>query len=150
MSSAKVVFESNLVLQHSSNCSAIFRYVSSVTNQRSLPSIMHLGLSPPLVTREMLICSIILFSVFFHHFPSIFPFSPSSCMLSFIKVSHDVYQALGSLDPFESTGIDGIGPRVLKFCSAALVDMFITYFHYHYLVVVYLRSGKHKIHHPCF
>ena len=65
-------------------------------------------------------------------------------MLSFIKVSHGVYQALGALDPFESTGIDGIGPRVLKFCSAALVDMFITYFHYHYLVVVYLRSGKHK------
>ena len=43
MSSAKIVFESNLVSKHSSNRSAIFRYISSVTNQRSLAPIMQLG-----------------------------------------------------------------------------------------------------------
>ena len=65
------------------------------------------------------------------------PFSPPSRTLSSIEVSpSDVYQALGSLDPSKSTGIDGIGPRVLKFCSAALVEPV------HHLFSVSLSTGS--------
>ena len=42
-------------------------------------------------------------------------------ILSDISISEcDVYTALASLDPQKSMGIDGIGPKVLKWCALAL------------------------------
>ena len=138
MSSAKIVFESNLVSKHSSNRSAIFRYISSVTNQRSLAPIMQLhSVSTSSDQEKADLFNKYFFCVFSHHSLSMYPFSPPSRTLSSIEVSpSDVYQALGSLDPSKSTGIDGIGPRVLKFCSAALVEPV------HHLFSVSLSTGS--------
>ena len=55
-----------------------------------------------------------------------------------ISISQDeVYRALVTLDPSKATGIDEIGPKILKYCASALLKPL------HYLYSLILR--KHTI-----
>ena len=145
MSSAKVAFESNLVFQHSSNRSAIFRYLSSITNQRSLPPIMQLGSVSTSSDQE----KADLFNKYFFQSSLVIlhPFCPSV-----LQVTHSVplrslllmsIRLLGHWIPLNLQVLTASDQESLSFVQQHLLYLFITYFQYHYLLVVYLRSGKH-------
>ena len=55
------------------------------------------------------------------YIPSVEELSTPAFNLSEISISElDEFRALSSLNPTKAGGIDGIGPRVLKFCAVAL------------------------------
>ena len=45
---------------------------------------------------------------------------PDSSLSSFLVSEDDVYRVLSSLDTTKAVGLDGIGPKVLRFCAPAL------------------------------
>ena len=120
---AKTSFEANLIQQK--NNSKIFKYIRTVSGQGSIPS--SIGFESISASTDFEKAT--LFNIYFH---SIFTKSsfalpqmdtlplPQSCRSDISISEYDVYDALVSLDPQKSMGIDGIGPKLLKHCALAL------------------------------
>jgi len=65
------------------------------------------------------------------------PLPPST--LGDISISeHDVFTTLASLDSAKSMGIDGVGPKLLKHCAAALFRPL-----HHLFLLAFLLSQNH-------
>ena len=64
--------------------------------------------------------------------------------LSDIDISiRDIFTALASLDPLKATGIDGIGPRLLKTCSIPLCTPYNISSACLLRMLVYRQNGKY-------
>ena len=124
--SAKSNYESKLVhcFAHN-NSNKIYNYIKSLSSQKSFPPSMHLGST--IVSTD--IEKATLFNNYFHSVFSTTPFvlppisslpTPSTTLSDISITESDVFEALQSIDPTKATGPDGIGPHLLKFCSAAI------------------------------
>ena len=123
---AKTSFEMNLIQNLSQrNNSKIFKYISSVSGHGSIPPTINLGSSTATSDFE----KATLFNTYFYSvftnssflLPQMDMLPLPQSILSDISISeYDVYTALASLDPQQSMGIDGIGPKVFKWCALAL------------------------------
>lgn len=126
--SAKEHYESNLISNHASRGNSnIYSYISHIRKG---------GAIPPTVSHDSVTATSdedrsSLFNKYFH---SVFTRSSYELPLSMdqpegdaklqsIQLSEsDVLHALTSLDTTKATGLDGIGPKVLKSCALALCD----------------------------
>ena len=128
ISSAKSEYESKLINDFAfNNQPKIYKYIRNIKKSTSIPNTVHFGEAS--TTED--VNKAILFNKFFYSV-----FSTSSFMstnddvtvdtsvrqhLVSINISEeDVFEALNSLDPDKSSGIDTIGPRVLKKCAYSL------------------------------
>ena len=127
LGAAKTSFEANLIQQR--NNSKIYKYISTVSGQGSIPPSVNLDSST--ATSDFERAS--LFNTYFHSvftkssfvLPHMDQLPLPQSILSDISISeYDVYTALASLDPLKSMGIDGIGPKLLKHCALALYRPF--------------------------
>ena len=128
INSAKSEYESRLINDFAfNNQSKIYKYIRNIKKSTSIPNTVHFGEAS--ATED--VNKAILFNKFFYSV-----FSTSNFMstnddvtvetsvrqhLVSINISEeDVLEALNSLDPDKSSGIDTIGPRVLKKCAYSL------------------------------
>ena len=124
--SAKTSYEANVICSSAGgNTSLIYRYINTITDHSIIPSIMKSETSTATYDHE----KASLFNAYFHSvfthssfvLPPIDDLPTPVLTLSDIFVTElDVFTALSSLNPTKAGGIDGIGPRVLKFCATAL------------------------------
>ena len=156
ISSAKAIFESNLLASLQSNDSyKNFSYIRSITGQNNIPISLHFNGTKVISDQD----KATLFNRYFH---SVFTHSifslPSICdlpkphsILSEISITEeDVFQALTSLDPSKASGCDGIGSKLLKHCALALYQplhhLFCLSFSQHYIPVEWrshlIKSGN--------
>lgn len=145
ISLAKSVYESKLIHDFSStNQSEIYRYIRSLTTSHSIPSTIYSGSSSALDDHN----KATLFNQYFYSvfsssnidLPSDFDTIDSSMRSHIISITiseADVLNALTSLNPHKATGIDGIGPKILKNCALTLFKPI------HYLFTLSLR--KHTL-----
>ena len=139
--SAKASCESNLVCSSKSNTSLIFKHINSITGNNTIPPIVKLETSATSDHEKALIVTFIQFLLTCSSFalPSVEELSTPEFNLTEISISElDVFRALSSLNPTKAGGIDGIGPRVLKFCAVALYQPI---HHLVFLSTVLLKSG---------
>ena len=127
MEEAKHSYESCLINTYAmSNNSQIFKYISSLTHNNSIPEVMSDG-SNSSCTDYFKAC---MFNDFFY---SVFAKNTSdaetsvTCSVNDSDSLHnilistaDVYENLISLDPNKATGIDNISPKILKHCAIPL------------------------------
>ena len=128
INSAKSEYESRLINDFAfNNQPKIYKYIRNIKKSTSIPNTVHFGEAS--ATED--VNKAILFNKFFYSV-----FSTSNFMstnddvtvetsvrqhLVSINISEeDVLEALNSLDPDKSSGIDTIGPRVLKKCAYSL------------------------------
>ena len=138
-------YESTLIHNFASaNDSKIYQYIRNITNSHLIPSTVHLDSSNAQDNFSKT-------TLFNHYFHSVFTTSRFDFLddihtidssvdnhLVSMSISEDkVLEALNSLDPQKSTGIDGIGPKVLKYCALSL------YKSLHFLFMLSLQ--KHVI-----
>jgi len=126
MQAARASYETNLICSAANgNASLIFKHISNITGHNTIPSTVTFESTTATTDYE----KAFLFNSYFHSvftrssfvLPSINELSTPVSTLSDIFVTElDVYTALASLNPTKAGGIDGIGPRVLKFCATAL------------------------------
>ena len=140
IANAKQNFESQLIHNlAANNSSQIFRYISTLTNNHQLPSVMYLGDSKASTGFDQAQ----LFNKYFH---SVFTHSSydsfstvnlqvPNLSLSTVNITPlDVFQALSSLDPSKASGIDSISPAPLKNCAGSLTTPI------HYLLTLSLGT----------
>ena len=143
ISLAKSTYETNLIHQFATNNSSkIYKHIRSFTALSSIPTTVELNSVFGTADSD----KVSLFNSYFH---SIFTHScfelppldtlstPASTICDFTITSSEVFEALTSFDPTKATGIDGIGPRLLKECAHALYTPF------HYLFC--LSFSQHSI-----
>ena len=120
---ARVDFKSNLFTNSSKPYHEVFRYLHSISKSSSLPPNVHLNGSALTITPLQ---RVELFSSYFHsiyqpcnmeilenlNFSSEIPTSFQLC--EFDCSEEIVYDILASLDPSKATGIDSIGPKLLR------------------------------------
>ena len=134
MSIAKSNYESELVRAFTNKeSSKIYNYIKSLSRYDTLPPTMYLNSTPALSNSEKA-------SLFNHYFHSVFtssPFvlpplsslpTPNSTLNNIDITIEDVYEALCSLDLSKASGPDGIGQKILKFCSTAICGPFLYLF----------------------
>ena len=142
---AKSNYESKLIQDFAShNQPKIYRYIRNLRKSDSLPS--SVSYDNNVASEDH--ARALLFNKFFYsvfttsniNTPSdeeVLDTSTTNHIIS-IDISEDeVFNALIILDPNKATGIDGIGPKILKHCAAALYKPF------HYLYSLILR--KHTL-----
>ena len=121
---AKIDFERNLLSSYqSSKTNRIFKYIHKITGHRAIPTTITYKSSQASEDTAKA-------SLFNRYFQSVFTQSSFKLPLALpppeVSISHitivetDVYKALISLDPDKAMGIDGIGPKILKYCSLSL------------------------------
>ena len=126
MSTAKSEFELSLIndFAYSRNYK-IYDYIKSMNKDDSLPPVMSNGSNSASEDHD----KATLFNQYFHsvftsNSGNISPTdgnpSPFATITDIEFSESDVYQALASLDPSKSPGIDGIGPNILKHGALAL------------------------------
>ena len=123
---AKMNYESKLVHDFACNKNPkLYSHIRSVTRQNHLPQ--QLTLDHRIATTDEEKANLFneyFFSVYSTHSSFTAPpcsHPPSSITEVDISVT-EVYQALSNLDPSKAMGIDGISPKVLKFCAVALCE----------------------------
>ena len=124
---AKSIYEASLINNFvSSGNPSIYRYINSVTKTKRIPSTVYLD--EIVVNNDE--CKAKLFNQYFF---SVFTSTPckhsnhvedsSICadsLSSLVFTEAEVYNAFMYLDPNKATGIDGIGPKILKYCAMSL------------------------------
>ena len=119
---AKSNYETKLIQQFAyTNNSKIYRYISSLSTSSAGPPCVHLDAEAAISDQEkacLYNCSVFTSSGLTDPVTSIIPIQPS--ISSIAITTSDVYTALATLDPTKAMEIDGIGPRVLKFCALPL------------------------------
>ena len=125
ISSAKSEYESKLIRDFAfKNQSKIYKYIRNIKKSVSIPNTVHFGEAS--ATED--ISKATLFNKFFY---SVFSTNNTTSNTSNTNIDtsirqhlvsiniseEDVLEALNSLDPDKSSGIDTIGPRVLKKCA---------------------------------
>ena len=143
ISLAKSTYETNLIHQFATNNSSkIYKHIRSFTGLSSIPTTVEFNSVFGTADSDKA-------SLFNSYFHSIFTHScfelppldtlstPASTICDFTITSSEVFEALTSLDPTKATGIDGIGPRLLKECAHTLYTPF------HYLFC--LSFSQHSI-----
>lgn len=121
---ARSNWERNLVDEFAGNSNhKIFNHIGSLTRDMSLPQLMVYG------TKEATddLDKAELFNEFFHSVqskPSVTQPGVARCLsIDDLKIDPaDTFQVLSSLDTNKAMGIDGISPRVLKFCACAIYE----------------------------
>ena len=127
MSSSKSSFESQLVEDFAfKNSNKIYRYINSIIKSDNLPVVMHLNNQSASTDVE----KATLFNIFFESvyskpedspFPGSLTNVDTENTLECINITDlDVFTALSQLDPTKASGIDGIGPKLLRSCALAL------------------------------
>ena len=129
MTQAKSNFESKLIESlQSGTTSNIFRYIRNIVGCNDLPVFMSLDSACLSSDPDKA-------STFNQHFhsifnqtsfeiPSISDLPQPSTFIGEISIAElDVFNALVSLDPTKSMGIDGIGPSLLKHCAVPLYQV---------------------------
>ncbi len=131
MSATKLNFEADLVKKFAySNDSKIYKYINSILKCNSLPVCMYL--ESQVASSDLEKAS--LFNQFFNSVYSKSDFrnsdsqskatSSSSPSLNFIEITkQEVFSALSSLNPSKASGMDSIGPKILKTCSLGLHEV---------------------------
>ena len=124
--SSKSSYESQLIHSFAGKCNnKIYDYINSLTNSCKIPPLVYLCSSQASSDRDRAA----LFNSFFHsvftvsHFtlPSSDNLSIPPSIISDLQIDQlQVLEALSSLDSTKSSGIDGIGPKLLKHCALAL------------------------------
>ena len=127
--SARQTYESTLINQFSqSNSNKIYKFISSLTNSRSIPATMSLDSNT--LNDDSSIAD-----GFNEYFYSVFTRSsvnhPSTVdgptdippISSIHILPEEVFHCLSSLDASKAAGIDGIGPRVLKQCAGSIAPL---------------------------
>ena len=138
---AKRTYEHNLINNYaSSRDSGIYRYIHDLTNSRSLPLILHTDSTA--VTTD-----IDKANAFNQYFYSIVRHdtsttlsneylpNTSSCICSIDISVEEVFDALITINPNKASGLDNIGPSILK-NSASILSKPL-----HYLYSLSLSSG---------
>ena len=126
MVSARECHEENLIKSASSgNTSLIFKHIRSITGRNDIPTMVTYGnLTAASDYGKATLFNKFFYSVFVHSsflLPSKDNLPTPVASLGDISITEpDVYTALASLDPSKAHGIDAIGPRILKYCAAAL------------------------------
>ena len=126
MVSARECHEENLIKSASSgNTSLIFKHIRSITGRNAIPTMVTYGnLTAASDCEKATLFNKFFYSVFVHSsflLPSTDNLPTPVVSLGDISITEpDVYTALASLDPSKAHGIDAIGPRILKYCAAAL------------------------------
>ena len=125
MEKAKHNYEFNLINTYAiSNNSQIFKYISTLTQNNSIPEVMSDGSYSSSIDHA----KACMFNDFFY---SVFAKSSNTtestdnsdqiCTLHDISISTtEVFETLITLDPNKASGIDNISPRVLKFSALPL------------------------------
>ena len=127
MTAAKSSYEVKLVDEFAfNNSNKIHKYIKSILKTNNLP--VSMCLNTHTVTSDGDKAS--LFNKFFEsvysksdsgHHPNSTSLQTPTTVLDHLVISDtEVYTALASLDPSKTSGIDNIGPRILKSCSLAL------------------------------
>ena len=103
------------------NSSRIYKYISTLSSNRQLPSIMYLDDTQANTSYDRAQ----LFNQYFHsvftHSSSLADLPAIETVLSTINISSlDVFQALCNLDPSKASGIDSINSALLKYCAESL------------------------------
>ena len=140
ISNAKTDYEQTLVNSCSNNMSKLFQHVNSITCSKSIPLTMNYD-STSACSNFDKAC---LFNNFFF---SVFNNESSTINLDSIPLlsrtlssinfsENDVYNALTSLQSNKATGIDDIGPNILKVCAPVL------YKPLHYLFTLSIHHCK--------
>ena len=143
ISLAKSTYETNLIHQFATNNSSkIYKHIRSFTGISSIPPLLNLTLFLALLilTKHYSLIHISTQSsrtAVLSSPPLDTLSTPASTICDFTITSSEVFEALTSLDPTKATGIDGIGPRLLKECAHALYTPF------HYLFC--LSFSQHSI-----
>ena len=126
MVTAKLNFESHLIQDlAANNSSRIYKYISTLSSNRQLPSIMYLDDTQAYTSFDQAQ----LFNQYFHSvfthssyklplYLLIYQLSKQFYQLSISSL--DVFQALSNLDPSKVSGIDSINPALLKYCAESL------------------------------
>ena len=123
MLSAKASYEAKLIC--SSATSLILKYINSITGHHTIPPLIKYEASTATSDHD----KASIFNAYFHFgfthssfvLPSIDELPTPALTVSDISITKlDVYMALTSLNPTKAGGIDGIGPRLMKFCATAL------------------------------
>ena len=124
---AKSNYEASLINNFASSGNpSIYRYINSITKTKQIPSTVYLGETVADNDEHKA-------KLFNRYFFSVFTSTSckntdhikdsSICADSFSSLvfsEAEVYNALVSLDPNKATGIDGIGPKILKYCALSL------------------------------
>ena len=124
--SSKATYESKLIHSFAGKCnSKIYDYIHKLSKNNSIPPTVSLNSLYASTDHERAT----LFNTFFHSVFTVSAFTlPSTSSLSMptinisdIHISElEVLEALTSLDPTKSSGIDDIGSKLLKHCALAL------------------------------
>ena len=139
---AKTCYESKLINDFAlGRNSRIYSHIRSVLQQDQLPSQMFLkSVSAVTDIDKANLFNRYFFSIYSSNsssLPNVSSIPCPSTTISDIDFSPlDVYNALASLDPTKAMGIDGVGPRVLRFCACAL------YLPIHHLFQTSLRYSQ--------
>ena len=123
---AKSDYQTKLIESHnSSNSSAMYSYIRSISNQSVIPPTLHLDNIVAVSDSD----KASLFNGYFHSIftRSSFQLPPSReletppSILSDTEISElDIFRALRSLDVTKAKGCDGISPKLLRHCALAL------------------------------
>ena len=126
MVSVRECHEENLIKSASSgNTYLIFKHIRSITGRNAIPTMVTYGnLTAASDYGKAILFNKFFYSVFVHSsflLPSTDNLPTLVVSLGDISITEpDVYTSLASLDPSKAHGIDAIGPRILKYCAAAL------------------------------
>ena len=130
LTQAKSNYEAKLIESHqTSNSSAIYSYIRSISSQNALPSSLYLDdVSAISDTDKASLFNQFFYSVFTRSSFQLPPFSelsiPSSSLSDISFSDLDVFRVLRSLDVSKAMGCDGISPKILKHCALALYQPF--------------------------
>ena len=122
------------------NNSKIYKYINSILQCESLPVTMYFGSQTATCDQD----KVALFTQFFKSVYSKSEHNVSQSLsncenLNFLNeiqiTDQDIFTALSNLNPCKASGIDSIGPKLLKACSYGLYEV-------HHLFSLSLNSGK--------
>ena len=126
--STKSNYEANLIHSFAyHNNSKIYEYIRSIAKTKNIPTLLYLNSSIATTDAD----KALLYNEYFY---SVYANSSSTLpdmntitsdvepLQSFDISEFDVYNALINLDPNKAQGIDGIGPKFLKYCAESLVQ----------------------------
>ena len=126
LSQAKSKYENKLIESQSSNPSAIYSYIRSISHENDLPSTLYLDHTSAVCDADKAtLFNQFFFSVFtrsLFQLPPLTITSSSLCEICFSEL--DVFRVLQSLDVSKAMGCDGISPRLLKHSALALYQPF--------------------------
>ena len=121
MSAAKLLLDRNLSMQGSAN---IFRYLSKLTSTGIIPPVVSLDSSSGSTDFEKVtLFNSSFHSIFtqkFHHQKSYQLLPQHYQILVYLK-----WMCFKLCHPSKSSGLDGISPKILKYCALALYTIYI-------------------------